>query len=146
MQTAMIEQWTPPEGAFLTPQTACPPEALLVMSRGIERSSVKIALVNGGWSVTSVDDGWTLLDHLAGALLSGGIWKPPALVVLEIAVAGPRLGALFAGVRALFPRLPVLLVGSVREAGASRGHPLLRAPFGTARVLAAVERSMRLLS
>jgi hypothetical protein len=145
MQTAMSAQWAPPEEAFFTPQIACPPEALLVMGRGIERSCVKGALASGGWSVTSVDDGWTLLDHLAGALLSGGVWKPPALVVLEIAVAGPRLGELFSRMRALFPRLPVLLVGSAREAGPEErlDKSILRAPFGSKQVLAAVSRAMR---
>jgi hypothetical protein len=145
MQAMMSVPLAPLVDTFRSTETASAPEALLVMGRGHDRTRVRGALASGGWSVTSVDDGWTLLDHLAGALLSRGVWKPPALLVVEIAVAGPRLGKLFSRVRALFPSLPVLLVGAARDVcdDDTADRNILRAPFGAHRVLAAAARAMR---
>jgi len=138
MQTSIPDSFAPRAAPRARPKTECAPEAVLAMSRGEGRHALGAALAAGGWSVTPLDDGWTLLDHLGGARLAGA-WTPPALVVLELAVAGPRLGSLFRRLRGLFPELPVLLVGAETEGG---GGALLRPPFATRPVLQAVRRAL----
>lgn len=123
-----------PSRTFELPDPATTPEAVLTMGSGGDRTALRDVLARAGWSVTVLDDTWTLLDHLGGARLSGTM--EPAMVVLEIAAAGPRLGEVMARVGGLFPHLPVLLVG----AEASAGRSFLRPPFGAERVLSAVRR------
>lgn len=116
------------------PDPAVAPEVVLTMGIGADRGALREVLAEAGWSVTLIDDGWTLLDHLGGARLASV--TSPVMVVLQIAAPGPRLGEVMARVRGLFPDLPVLLVGAEAD-----GHrSLLRPPFGAERVLRAVRR------
>lgn len=118
-------------------------EVVLAMGRGGERTRMREALASGGWSVTAVDDGWGLLEHLAAALAPGSAWKAPRLVLLEIAVAGPRLAEVFGRLRDLVPDLRVLLVGVPRAGITERSAGLiLRGPVVPERVLAAAAHAV----
>jgi hypothetical protein len=118
---------------------AGPPAVVLAMGRGDDRDGVVRALDAGGWSVSLVEDGFALLDHLASTLASARI-QVPVLALIELSVGGPRLGELCARVRGIVPAMPVLLL-CPRRLDVPDGT-LLRYPFLPNELMAAVARAL----
>ncbi|MDW8443940.1 MAG: response regulator [Acetobacteraceae bacterium] len=139
----------PPLRARARPPSSPPPPpaagtrgTLLLVEdeEGVRRLTVR-ALENAGWRVLVAPSGDLALQLLAREP------NPPRIVVTDFVLPGMDGAEVVRSVRAIYPKVPVILVSGYAESAAREGLPetdlcFLAKPFTFRELLEAIERSL----
>ncbi len=136
----------PAAPAGLEPDVAAPSRGtrgtllLVEDEEGVRRLTVR-ALENAGWRVLVAPSGDLALQLLAREP------EPPRIVVTDFVLPGMDGAEVVRSVRAIHPKMPVILVSGYAESAAREGLPdsdlfFLAKPFTLRQLLDAIERSL----